>query len=76
MGIKIAEVLENTAGCNTLLVTAEELNQAKYISFKKLHHLESILLGANGFPHIRYCQNCHQMSFSHCTIEHSLTTVC
>lgn len=46
MGVIIAESSENSADYNSLLVTAEKLNQVKYIAYQKPHHLESILLGA------------------------------
>ena len=46
MSYTISEVVENTANFEALFIIAEKLNQAKYISFKKAHHLESILLGA------------------------------
>lgn len=46
MGVIITEVSENTADYESLLGTAKNLNQAKYIAYEKPHHLESILLGA------------------------------
>lgn len=46
MDIVIQEVRVNTKNYRVLLATAEELNQQKYITPKKDHHLASILLGA------------------------------
>jgi len=46
MSVTIAEVMQNSANFEALLIIAETLNQAKYISSKMAHHLESILLGA------------------------------
>jgi GNAT superfamily N-acetyltransferase len=46
MSVRISEVVDGTPEYEALLMTAGELDQVKYVSGGKPHHLESMLLGA------------------------------